>query len=145
MALATVDDVKARWTASDLLPEDSQLEALLEDAELVCVSAVPTLLEKVAQDPTGQLEKNVVYVECQLVMQVLVNPKGIRQVSNTSGPFSQAITDGAETIRAGMVLSSQQLQLLGAGKGRMFTIDMTPKTAAPQLYPSQVINWPEVG
>lgn len=144
MALATVDDVKARWTASDPLPDGTQLNALLEDAQLVCVSAVPNLLEKIAQDATGQLEKNLIYVECQLVMQVLVNPKGIRQVSNTSGPFSQAITYGAETIRAGMVLSSQQLQLLGAGKGRMFTIDLTPKATPPGLCPSQVINWAEV-
>lgn len=143
MTIATVDDVKDRWTAADPLPGDEKLQALLDDAELVCVAAVPALMEKVAQDSTGQLEKNVIYVECQLVMQVLVNPKGIRQVSNTSGPFSQAITYGSETIRAGMVLSSQQLQLLGAGKGRMFTIDMTPKCSEFGLSPSQVINWPE--
>lgn len=143
MTIATVDDVKDRWTAADPLPGDEKLQALLDDAELVCVAAVPALMEKVAQDSTGQLEKNVIYVECQLVMQVLVNPKGIRQVSNTSGPFSQAITYGSETIRAGMVLSSQQLQLLGAGKGRMFTIDMTPKRSEFGLSPSQVINLPE--
>lgn len=143
MTIATVDDVKDRWTAADPLPGDEKLQALLDDAELVCVAAVPALMEKVAQDSTGQLEKNVIYVECQLVMQVLVNPKGIRQVSNTSGPFSQAITYGAETIRAGMVLSSQQLQLLGAGKGRMFTIDITPKRSEFGLSPSQVINLPE--
>lgn len=143
MTIATVDDVKDRWTAADPLPGDEKLQALLDDAELVCVAAVPALMEKVAQDSTGQLEKNVIYVECQLVMQVLVNPKGIRQVSNTSGPFSQAITYGSETIRAGVVLSSQQLQLLGAGKGRMFTIDMTPKRSEFGLSPSQVINLPE--
>lgn len=147
MATAQVDDVKARWVGGDELPVDEVIEAILNDAELICFASVPDLEERLTQDATGILHKNLIYVECQLVVQVLTNPKGIRQVSESSGDFSHAVTYGSETLRTWMTLSAQQRQLLGGRVRHAFTIDMTPQPETPPpmgLLREQIINLPEV-
>lgn len=148
MATATVSDVKERWASRESLPPDSTIDTLLTDAELVCLNALPDLLERIASDSSGHLERNLVYVECQLVLQVLTNPNGIRQMSQSSGPFSHSVTFGVETLHSGMVLTAQQLQLLGGGSRKAFSIDMTPPprdaSLGNSLLPKQIINYPEV-
>lgn len=146
MTVATPDDVEKRWSSPKPFPDAETVQAHLDDAETICLAEFPDLLERIAADPSGQLEKNLVYVECQLALQVLTNPEQLRQTSQTSGPFTTSVTYGTETLSGRMGLSPQQRQLLGGDKARAYTIGISPEPRyRTELLPSQIINYPELG
>lgn len=124
-------DVRSRWVGSDPPPADEVIAGWLADAATVIEAAFPTLPARLAVDADGQLHRRVVFVQCQLVMQALKNPDGVRQASTTTGPFSEQLTYGTETLSQAMALTPVHRQMLAEnGTQRAYSVDTTPRPAS---------------
>ncbi|MGV3073228.1 hypothetical protein ACEE90_12485 [Corynebacterium phoceense] len=126
MAYATPQDVKDRWVGTDTLPGDNVLEAWLDDAETLIFAEVPGIIDKVTADPDGTWTRRLIYVEAQLVSQVMRNPDGVRQRAQTAGTFTDSVTYGTETIAQAMSLTPAHRSILTGGGNKHVGIDMTP-------------------
>lgn len=123
---ATPQAIRDRWIGTDTLPSDDVIQKWLDDAEVLIVSEVPTIVDKLTDDPDGHWARRVAWVQTQLVMQAMKNPDGVRQKSNTAGVYTEAVTYGTETIRASMVLTpAHRALLMGRTPGKHFGLDMT--------------------
>lgn len=140
---ATPADVRSRWVATEDLPADSIIQAWLNDAETLILAEYPHIAEKMAHDPGGEWLRRVTLVEVQLVSQVLKNPDGVRQKSNTAGVFTEQTTFGTETLSAGLYLTPMHRAILTGGAKRHAGIDMTPATAQSHPLESAWVNGPE--
>lgn len=127
MAYATPQDVRDRWVGNDALPDDSVLEAWLEDAETLIFAEVPSVMSRLTEDPEGIWRRRLVYVEAQLVSQVMRNPDGVRQRAQTAGTFTDSVTYGTETIAQAMTLTPAHRSILSGGGNKHVGIDMTPE------------------
>lgn len=126
MAYATPQDVKDRWVGTDTLPGDNVLEAWLDDAETLIFAEVPGIIDKVTADPDGTWTRRLIYVEAQLVSQVMRNPDGVRQRAQTAGTFTDSVTYGTETIAQAMSLTPAHRSILTGGGNKHVGIDMIP-------------------
>lgn len=126
MAHATPQDVRSRWVGSDSLPEDDVLEAWLDDAETLIFAEVPSVMSRLTEDPDGTWTRALIYVEVQLVSQVMRNPDGVRQRAQTAGTFTDSVTFGVETIAQAMTLTPAHRSILTGGGNKHVGIDMTP-------------------
>lgn len=126
MAYATPQDVKDRWVGTDTLPGDNVLEAWLDDAETLIFAEVPGIIDKVTADPDETWTRRLIYVEAQLVTQVMRNPDGVRQRAQTAGTFTDSVTYGTETIAQAMSLTPAHRSILTGGGNKHVGIDMTP-------------------
>ncbi|OFL77600.1 hypothetical protein [Corynebacterium sp. HMSC077B05] len=126
MAYATPQDVKDRWVGTDTLPGDNVLEAWLDDAETLIFAEIPGIIDKVTADPDGTWTRRLIYVEAQLVSQVMRNPDGVRQRAQTAGTFTDSVTYGTETIAQAMSLTPAHRSILTGGGNKHVGIDMTP-------------------
>ncbi|SCX06766.1 hypothetical protein [Corynebacterium jeikeium] len=143
MSLTTPDDVRARWLSSAPLPDDTAIEAWIEDAETHILAEIPTLADQLTDDPDGQWRKRMVYVTVQLVMQALKNPDGVRQQSQTSGVFTNAVTYGTETITSGFTLSPVHRAMLTTGTKKNFGFDMTESRSTSHSLEYAWVNGPD--
>lgn len=126
MAYATPQDVKDRWVGTDTLPGDNVLEAWLDDAETLIFAEIPGIIDKVTADPDGTWTRRLIYVEAQLVSQVMRNPDGVRQRAQTAGTFTDSVTYGTETIAQAMSLTPAHRSILTGGGNKHVGIDMIP-------------------
>lgn len=130
---ASAADVKSRWIGSTALPEDVIIESWLDDARTVIEAEYPDLDDRLAEATDNVLSRRVVYVQRSLVMSALANPDGVRQAATTTGPFSEQITYGTETLSQAMALTAEHRAMLSPGAGgKAFQIDMVPKRAPGQ-------------
>lgn len=130
---AVAADVKSRWIGSAALPADSIIDSWLDDARTVIEAEYPDLDDRLASAQDEVLSRRVVYVQRALVMSALANPDGVRQAATTTGPFSEQITYGTETLSQAMALTAEHRAMLSPGAGgKAFQIDMVPKPAAGQ-------------
>lgn len=121
---ADVDDIKSRWLLTEELPADDKLEELIEDAEDTILARFPDMSARVTADIVPQ--RRVVKIIAELVIERALNPRGTRQVSTTTGPFSDSETFGG-TNPGRMVLSETQVrELSGAKSRRAFTVNTIP-------------------
>lgn len=123
---ATPADVRERWVGTDSLPEDKVLQAWLTDAETLIFAEIPSVIDKVTNDPDGLWQRRIAYVEVQLVSQVMRNPDGVRQRAQTAGTFTDSVTYGTETISQAMTLTPAHRSILAGGGDKHVGIDMTP-------------------
>lgn len=142
---ATAEDVKSRWIGSAALPEDTVIDSWLDDARTVIEAEYPDLDDRLSSAQDNVLSRRVVYVQRALVMQALANPDGVRQAATTTGPFSEQITYGTETLSQAMALTAEHRAMLSPGAGgKAFQIDMVPKPAAGQnLLAGAWVNGPD--
>lgn len=139
---ATPQDIRDRWLANDPLPEDTAIQAWLNDAETLILAEFPHLADKLTDDPDGTWRRKVTYVEIALVSQALRNPDGVRQRSQTAGVFTDSVTYGAETIRGVMQLTPAHRAMLADTTTRHSGIDMTPKRPAAHPLHGAWVNGP---
>lgn len=149
VAYAQHKDIAARWIASTLPPDTEVINGYLEDATILIDAEFPDLRQRIATDPSGSIRNRARLVCCRMVLRVLTNPDQVRQVQDTTGPFSGSVTYAAETL-AGLYLSDDDRALLSAGPARTqqaFTIDPTPtpRISPTALYTSQITGWPADG
>lgn len=126
---ATPEDVRARWVGTDPLPADEVIQAWINDAETVIFAEYPEIADRLTMDPDGVWRSRVVYVAAQLTIQALRNPDGVRQSARTSGPFTESVTYGTETISGMMSLTPAHRAMLAGGRPRHVGIDMTAQQA----------------
>lgn len=149
---ATLADVEVYFGP---VPEHDvgKVESLLEQAEALVDQSVPNLTDRIAAGRTSATL--VTQVIAEMVTAVLRNPDGVRQRSETVGPFSRQMSFGG-TQTAGVVdpdmgvlsLSRRQRRLLGDRRGAVTVPAADPALAHPlrcpddERYRSDGYVWP---
>lgn len=132
---ATLADVEVYFGP---VPEHdvARVETLIGHAEALVAQAVPNLAGRIT---TGRATAGLVaQVVGEMVAAVLRNPEGVRQRSETVGPFSRATTFGG-TATAGivdpeqgvLVVSRRQRRMLGDRRGAVTVPAADPALARP--------------
>lgn len=126
---ATSQDVRDRWLAPQPIPaSDAQLQILIADAEDVIIREYPDIQSRI---DNGDLPlARVVRVVARMVIRVLRNPQGIRQVQQTAGPYQAATTYGGDEPGE-LYLADEDHADLAPAVRRAFSIDTTPVEAGP--------------
>lgn len=124
MAYTVPEDVIGRWLFDDAPPDAEVLEVHIDDAEDTIISAVPDLDERITD---GRLrEETLVKIVSRMVIRHLRNPEGIRQESETTGPYNATRTYGGDEPGAIYLSKRDRRELLGVRKGKAFMIDTMP-------------------
>lgn len=122
---ATPESVQDLWLGTEELPSKDKIQKWLDKAELLIFTEIPTIADRLTDDPDQTWARRVAFVEEQLVMQVMRNPDGVRQLSQTAGTFTDSKTFGSETITQLMELTPVHRAMLSGSSGRHSGIDMT--------------------
>ena len=127
-------DVERRWLVDEPIPAEAKVTAAIEDAEDALVAAVPDLAQRVndGRVPVGRVHRIV----ARLVIEKVTNPRGLRTLQTSTGPFSDTHTYGGD--RPGQIVVSQAdvNELLGRRRQRAFSIN-----TAQYAYRSPVTRW----
>lgn len=126
---ATAADVRGRWIASSLPPDDTILEKYLYEATLIIDAEYPQLRKQSATDP--DLLERLKIVASRMVTRTVQNPDRIRQIQEGAGPFTEGMTYDAATL-GDMRLTADDVAILMGGSyrsGKAFTVDTTPQWA----------------
>ena len=123
-------DVVEAWIGDDAPDDDERLRKWVERAERKIRREVPGITGRLAaSDPDHEpdLPDLVRDVVIDMVTEVYRNPEGIRQMQDTTGPFSGSVTFGGDSPGA-LVLTKDHLATLAPpGRvGRAFDIDLMP-------------------
>ncbi|WP_036959197.1 hypothetical protein [Promicromonospora kroppenstedtii] len=120
-------DVTDRWLGSDIPATDEQLTRLLEDAEDTILREFPDLPERLAADPPAVPLLRVQKVAARMVIRLLRNPEGYRQVQEGAGAFTEGRTFGGSQPGEMYLTDEDRADLGNTREGRAFTIDQTPE------------------
>lgn len=128
---STEADVRRRWVGAGF-PEEADIDQLLVDAEQEILWEYPELPDRVVDtDESGELPDNplpvdrLVMVICRMVLRHLRNPEGIRQVTETEGPFSRNRTFAGPQPSEVFLTDRERLMLgylPGAPRPKAFTV-----------------------
>lgn len=141
MSWTQPSDVTGAWIGDDTPTDDAKLQVWIDKAEREIKSRVPDIQTRIdaeaAEDPprTDLLEttKDVVV---SMVTRKFENPKGVRQTSTTTGPFTESQTLGGETP-GGLGLTDDELAKLSATRPEgAFTVSMIPPSSPFYVAPS---------
>lgn len=113
MSFASADDVAARLGRAFTAGEESQVAALLDDAEAIIRARIPNLDARVLTD--ANLFSLLVLVESKSVRRVMLNPGGIRQRSEGVDDFQQSTTYDQTISGSDTYITDDEWVLLGAG------------------------------
>lgn len=117
-------DITDRWLRDDPPPDDTKLQKVIDDAEDRILTAVPDLDERLAD---GRLRlPTLVRIVSQMVIRHVGNPEGIRQESETTGPYNATRTYGGDEPGSIYLTKAERRELLGTRKGMAFMIDTMP-------------------
>lgn len=127
---ATAQDVRDRWIASTLPPDDAILEKYLYEAALIIDAEYPHLRKQSATDP--DLTERLKIVSARMVTRAVQNPDRVRQIQESTGPFTGGMTYDAATLGDMRLTPDDTAILLGGSyrAGKAFTVDTTP----PDIY-----------
>lgn len=132
MAWTTAADVLAAWIGDDAPTDTAKVDNWIGKAERLLRAKVPTLTARIAVVPVVEpdLLGNVKDVVTEMVQEVFRNPERIRQLQETTGPFTGSKTFGGDRPGA-LVVTADQISLLSAAgsSAGAFTIDMIPATS----------------
>lgn len=124
MAYTVPQDITDRWLRDDQLPDNDILLILIDDAEDRILTAVPDLDDRITD---GRLrEETLVRIVSQMVIRHVGNPEGVRQESETTGPYNATRTYGGDEPGSIYLTPNERRELLGKRKGKAFMIDTTP-------------------
>jgi hypothetical protein len=123
---ATVQDVKARWLTGEVPATDAQVQTLVDDAEDLVLSEFPGMETLVADGTVRQ--STVVRVVSRMVLRVLRNPDGIRQIQETTGQFTGSQTYAGDNPGEVYLTDQDRRDLTGKrGARRAFTVSTIPR------------------
>lgn len=131
MAWTRTVDIVSRW-AGDNVPQDLPLlEQLIADAEEIIRFEYPDIDGRVDDGASGIVPEDplpidrVRLVVARMVIRHLRNPEGVRQVTETTGPFSENRTYAGD-LPGQLLLTDDERRMLGytpgAPKQRAFTV-----------------------
>lgn len=123
-AFATAQDVANRWRPLSTA-EETRATVLLGDAATRIRAAFPDVDERIdagVLDPDVPLIVSVEMVRRAMLAPVDQAPAG--QVQQTAGPFSQSVSYVNPT--GDLYLTRDERRMLGGGRQRASSVDMTP-------------------
>lgn len=133
--ITNATDVERRWLVDEPIPAEAKVTAAIEDAEDALIAAVPDLVQRVAD---GKIPNTRVHrIVARLVIERLTNPRGLRTLQTSSGPFSDTHTYGGERPGQITVTRADIDELLGRRRQRAFSINTTPARG----YRAPVTRW----
>ena len=125
MSWATPEDVTDRWVGPGTPGDEDLIQRWLDDAAVIIRSEVPDIDERLEDENRPPDLATVVFVQCQMVMRCLRNPRGVRQEG--VGPYN---TTYAGDRPGSPWLTQEELALLlgepARGRQRAFTVNTTP-------------------
>ncbi len=127
-ALAAASDVTGAWIGENAPTDTTKLDLWIAMAEREIRFRVTDLDTRIAAeaaaDPTvttlADLAKDVIVA---MVTRVFRNPENVRQITTTTGPFSESQTTGG-TLPGGLELTDSELKKLTGKRGGAFEIDL---------------------
>lgn len=122
---ATADDVKGRWLTGEIPATDTQLVTLIGDAEDIIVGEFPNIQADIDAGavPMGRVAR----VVSRMVIRLLRNPEGLRQVQETTGPTAGGYTYGGDHPGELYLTDDDRRDLAGKKAGRRaFTVSTIP-------------------
>lgn len=117
---ASVQDITDRWVGSNVPTNTEQIEAFIDDAEMVILSEFPLIQGRVDNNTLNV--KTIIFVVSRMVIRYIKNPEGLTYLQQNTGPFGQGQTYGADKD---IFLTEKERQLLapnGNGKARSISL-----------------------
>lgn len=133
MSWTAPSDVTDAWIGEGVPSGTTKIQKWIDKAEREIRFRVGDVQERIdaeaAETParTDLLEtaKDVVV---SMVTRVFRNPEGIRQVNETTGPFTSSRTYGGD-VPGGLGITDDELAKLQGARGGAFSIDLIPSTS----------------
>lgn len=142
MSWTDPQDVITSWIGSDVPTDTDKIQVWIDRAERLIRNAIPGIQTRI-DDEEEDLLPNIITVVCSMLERKFRNPVGTRQVSTTTGPFSEQRTySGSDP--GGLTLLDSELALLSgpmASGQRAFTVDMIPITSPFSAHYEPVFPW----
>lgn len=120
---ASVEDVKARWIASSLPPDDDVIAAYIADAAILIDAdskIQPPVADRIDSEPGLADRARIVCVRAAL--RCLYNPDQVRSVAGTNGPFTDTTTYAAESLQGSVSLTDEDRALLTPRAARVASV-----------------------
>lgn len=128
-------DITSRWAGEGKPNDDDLLQQLIDDAEEIIRYEYPDITGRVDDGESGIAPEDPVPLErvrlvvARMVSRHLRNPDGVRQVTETTGPFSENRTFAGD-LPGQLLLLDEERRMLGylpgAPKQRAFTVPTSP-------------------
>ncbi len=130
MAWTTAAEVIAAWIGDDAPTDTVKVTLWIDRAERLIRHDVPGIQARIDL-PEADLLANVKDVVQSMVERRFRNPSGTRQISSTTGPFSEQRTFGGNDPGVLEILDNELAILTGTASSgqRAFTVDMIPTTS----------------
>lgn len=133
MAWTTPADVIDAWIGEGAPDDAGKVQAWIDKAEREIRFRVPDVQERMDKEaaetqPRTDLLETAKDVTVAMVTRVFRNPEGIRQVNETTGPFTSSRTYGGD-VPGGLGLTDDELAKLQGQRGGAFTVSMIPTTS----------------
>jgi hypothetical protein len=126
-------DVTDAWIGEGVPTDTGKIQKWIDKAEREIRYRVPDVQERIdaeaAETPARQdLIETAKDVVVSMVTRVFRNPEGIRQVNETTGPFTSSRTYGGD-VPGGLGITDDELAKLQGARGGAFSIDLIPSTS----------------
>lgn len=133
MSWTAPTDVADAWIGEGAPSDPAKVQKWIDKAEREIRYRVPGIQARIDAEaaevpPRTDLKETAVDVVVSMVIRVFRNPEGIRQVNETTGPFTSSRTYGGD-VPGGLGITDDELaKLQGASEGA-FSIDLIPSTS----------------
>lgn len=128
MAWITAADVTSAWIGPDVPDDNVLVEKWAAKAERLIRSSVSGIQARIDLGNEPDLLDNAGDVAIDMVIRKFRNPEGLRQVQETTGPFSGSRTYGGSEPGS-LYITDDELKKLTigtAGGQRAFSVSMIP-------------------
>lgn len=126
-------DVTGAWIGEGAPTDAGKIQKWIDKAEREIRFRVPDVQERIDAEsaeipPRTDLLETAKDVVVSMVTRVFRNPEGIRQVNETTGPFTSSRTYGGD-VPGGLGITDDELAKLQGAHGGAFSIDLIPSTS----------------
>ena len=122
-------DVISRWIGPNPPTDETLLESLILDAETVILAEFPGIQGRIDDETLN--EDVVKLVTVRMVTRILRNPENATYLQQTTGPFGQARNFG-DFVDIWMT-TEERTMIAPAIRGKAFSVDLAPNSAAPYV------------
>jgi len=129
MTWVTAGDVTSAWIGADAPEDAGLLGKWIAKAERLVRSEVPGIQDRIDSATEPDLLDNASDVVIDMVIRKFRNPEGLRQVQESTGPFSGSRTYGG-TEPGALYLTDDDLKKLTLGTSggqHAFSVSMFPE------------------
>lgn len=133
-------DVTGAWIGEGVPTDTALIQTWIDKAEREIRRTVPDIQTRIdaeeAETPTRtDLLETAKDVTVAMVTRVFRNPEGIRQVNETTGPFTSSRMYGGD-VPGGLGITDDELAKLQGARQGAFSIDLIPSTSPFYVAPA---------